>query len=117
MTAIPLTLVWPVCFLLIAWLLVRKFFEDIRPIVKVVVNGVAVNAGQHALGYALVCILSILSGLNALADVATEFHWPVVVAATKILAPMLSTVVAYVMKPPAFMQANPDPPKPTVTNP
>lgn len=103
-----LPLVWPLAFIFVALFVLRKVGNDIQPIVSGVIGGVAKNATQHALGYAMACILAVLSGLEALGEVAAQFHWIYVVAAAKIMTPMLATVIAYLTKPPQFTQAAPD---------
>ena len=108
--------VWPLAFILVALIVIRKIGDDIRPVASAVIGGVAKNAAQHSLAYAMATILAVLSGLNALAEVSTEFHWTYVVAATKILTPMLATIIAYLTKPPQFTQAAPDVPSKTVTS-
>lgn len=104
-----LPLIWPLTFLLIALFLLRKADDALQPIITGVVGGVAKNATQHALAYAMATILAVLSGLEALGEVATQFHWVYVIAGAKILTPMLATVVAYLTKKPSFTQPTPDP--------
>lgn len=99
-------LIWPLAFLLAFLFVIRKADAALQPIVTGVVSGVAKNATQHALAWAMASILAVLSGLEALGEVAVQFHWVYVVAFAKILTPMLATVVAYLTKPPQFTQAD-----------
>lgn len=94
------SVVWPLCFLLVSLIGMKKLREDIRPIFVNVVAGVAKNAQSNAIFYALACMIGTLSCLQALADVAREFHWIYVEAFAKILQPGLSAVVGLMMKAP-----------------
>ncbi len=107
-------LVWPLAFVLVALFVMRKVGDDLRPIVNGVVGGLAKNASQHALGYAMASLLATLGCLQELAAVATDFHWVYVAAFAKVLQPGLAAIVGYVIKPPAFTQAK-DPVLPTGT--
>jgi len=48
-----LPFVWPLAFILVSLFILRRVGDDMRPIVNGVVGGVAKNAQQHALMYAL----------------------------------------------------------------
>lgn len=101
-----LPLIWPLTFLLIALVILKKADAALKPIVTGVVNGVASNATQHALAWAMVAFLSVISGMEALGDVARQFHWVYVEAFCKIVTPMLATAVAALTKPPQSIQAD-----------
>lgn len=94
------SLVWPLCFLLVSLIVLRKLREDVRPIFVNVVAGVAKNAQGNALFYAMAMMIGTLSSLQALADVAREFHWMYVSAGAKILQPGLAAVVGLMMRTP-----------------
>lgn len=100
--------VWPLAAIVVALFVLRKVGDDLRPIANNVVNGLAKNAQQHALGYAMALLLATLGSLQALAEVAAEFHWVYVGAFAKVMQPGLAAIVGYVIKPPAFTQANPE---------
>jgi hypothetical protein len=114
------SLVWPLCFLLVALIVLKQLREDVRPIFVNVVAGVAKNAQGNALFYAMAMMIGTLSSLQALADVAREFHWVYVEAIAKILQPGLAAVVGLMMRTPgniAVSTGNPPPTSSTTTPP
>lgn len=112
-----LPLIWPLSFVLVALFVLRKVEEEIRPLVRNVVGGVAKNAQQYALMYAMAFIYASAASLQALGEVATQFGWIYVAAAAKVLQPGIVAVIAYVTKPPQFTQANSDTSAKTSSNP
>ncbi len=109
-----LPFVWPMSFVLITLFLMRKVGNDIQPVMRGVVDGVAKNAKQYALMYAMAAIYASAASLQALGEVATSFGWVYVAAIAKVLQPGIVAVIAYVTKPPSFTQAID---KPNGTNP
>jgi hypothetical protein len=72
--------------------------EDLRPVFRNVVNGVASNAQGNALRYAMAMMLASLSAMQALGDVARELGWVYVEAFAKVAQPALAAVVGYIIK-------------------
>lgn len=97
-----LPLVWPLSFVLIALFILRKADAVLHPIIVNVIGGVANNATQNSLVYAMAFMLAVLSGLQAAGEVAVQFHFLWLAAITKILTPMLATLVAAFTKPPTL---------------
>lgn len=110
-----LPLVWPLAFVLVALFILRKVEEKVNPIFVGVISGVATNAKQYALMYAMAFIYASAASLQALGEVATSFHWVYLAAFAKVAQPGVVAVIAYVTKPPSFTQAAPD--KPATTPP
>ena len=110
-----LPLIWPLAFILVALFVLRQVRDDVRPIFVNVVSGVAVNAKQYSLMYAMAFMYASSASLQALGEVAIAFGWIHVAAFAKVAQPGMIAVIAYVTKPPQFTQAAPD--KPTPTNP
>ena len=107
--------VWPLAFVLVSLFILRQLRDEVRPIFINVVGGVASNAKQYSLMYAMAFIYASAASLQALAEVATSFGWVHVAAFAKVAQPGIVAIIAYVTKPPSFTQAAPD--KPTPTNP
>lgn len=93
-----LNLVWPLTFLLVSLFILRRIEEDLRPVFRNVVNGVASNAQGNALRYAMAMMLASLSGMQALGDVARELGWIYVEAFAKVAQPALAAIVGYIIK-------------------
>lgn len=112
------SLVWPLSFLLVSLIVLKRLRDDIRPIFVNVIAGVAKSAQSNAIFYALAAMIGTLSSLQALADVARDLHWVYVEAATKILQPGLAAVVGLMLKAPGTISvpAGTTPPFP-VANP
>lgn len=112
-----LPLVWPLTFLLLALFVLRKVGDDMRPVFVGVVGGVAQNAKQYSLMYAMGALYATGASLQALGEVATQFDWIYVAAFAKVAQPGVIAIIAYVTKPPAITQANPDQPAALSTEP
>lgn len=104
-----LPLIWPLAFVLVGLLLIRKVGTDLQPVFVNVVGGVALNAKQNALMYAMAAIYAAAASLQALGEVATQFHWLYVAAFAKVAQPGVVAVIAYVTKP-AALGISPSPP-------
>ena len=102
-----LPFVWPLSFILVSLFILRRVGDDMRPIVNGVVGGVAKNAQQHALMYAMGLLYASTASLQALSEVATSFHWVYVAAFAKVAQPGLVAVIAYVTKPPNLPDTSP----------
>lgn len=105
--------VWPLAFILVSLFILRQVRDEIKPIMAGVVSGLATNAKQYYLMYAMAAIYASAASLQALGEVATQFGWIYVAAGAKVLQPGIVAVIAYVTKPPQFTQASPDKPIPT----
>jgi hypothetical protein len=108
-----LPLIWPLAFVLVALFVLRKIEAQINPIIVNVVGGVATNAKQYALMYAMAFIYASAASLQALGEVATGFGWIHIAAFAKVAQPGIVAIIAYVTKPPQFTQANADVKTPT----
>lgn len=91
-----LPIVWPLTFLLLALVVLRRIEQDLRPVFRNVVAGVATNAQTNALRYAMALMLASLATMQSLADVARDMHWIYVEAFAKIATPALAAIVAFV---------------------
>ncbi len=93
-----LPFVWPLTFLLVSLFILRRIEEDLRPVFRNVVNGVASSAQSNALRYAMAMMLASLSAMQALGDVSRELGWVYVEAFAKVAQPALAAVVGYIIK-------------------
>lgn len=96
--------VWPLTFLLVALFVLRKVSDDLRPVVTGVAGGLAKNAQQYALMYAMGLLYASAAGLQALGEVAASFNWVYVAAFAKVMQPTTVAIIAYVTKPPSVTQ-------------
>ena len=101
------TLIWPLTFLLIVLVVIRQVFQDVRPILISVVNGVAKDASSNARSYAVAILFGLSASFSAFWDVfhtldATTFSlltWHQYAALwTKVLNPFIVAVLAYATK-------------------
>jgi hypothetical protein len=99
------SLVWPLCFVLVALFVLQRLRESLEPITSGVVKGLSVHAQRYAFSYALVCLYASAASLQALADEATKLGWLYVAAAAKIIQPGAVAVIAFVTKPPTKGEA------------
>lgn len=67
------SLVWPLCFLLLALLVLRQIRDDVHPIFIGVVKGLTVSAQSNALYFGMMIICGLNAGFPALAAVAAKF--------------------------------------------
>ncbi len=105
-----LTMLWPLIFLLITLVCLWRVEKEMKPVVTGVITGLATNAAQKALLYAMGALYFAAASLQALGEVSTSFGWVHVAAFAKVLQPGVVAIIAYVTKPPAISQANPTPP-------
>ena len=103
------SIVWPLCFLLIALLCLKQVRDDIRPIFRGIVGGLAVKAQSNSVAWAIGLMMASLGSMQALVEVAKQMHWPYVEAFAMIATPFLAGLVTYSMKSPLTNSA------PTVT--
>ncbi len=66
-----LPLIWPLSFVLLGLFILRKVGNDLQPVVRGVVGGVAQNAQKNALMYAMGMLLAAAASLQALGEVST----------------------------------------------
>ena len=88
------SIVWPLVFLLLALLVLKQVRDEIRPIFRNIVGGLAVKAQSNAIAWAIVLLIATLGSMNALQEVAGENNWPFVKAFAKILTPFIAGLVA-----------------------
>lgn len=89
------SLVWPLCFLLVALCALRKVEQDVRPIFIAVSQGVAKQASGNAGAYAMAIGFGLSASLMATAEQADKLGWVYLAAAAKILNPFIAGCVAY----------------------
>lgn len=109
------SLVWPLCFVLIALLILRKVEQDVHPIVTGMVSGLAAQSGKHAAAWAMALLMASAASCQALSEVATELGWVYVAALAKVLQPGLVAVIAYVIRSPSQQGAQTNHPFPAKT--
>lgn len=114
-----LTLLWPLIILLIVLLVLWRLEKEMKPVVTGVMTGLANNAKQKALLYAMGALYFLAASLQSLGEVSTQFEWVHVAAFAKVIQPGIVAIIAYVTKPPQITQATPDakttPPFPPTT--
>jgi hypothetical protein len=104
--------IWPLCFLLVAFTILRQLRDDVRPIFSGMVGALATQSQKNALAWAMAMMLGTVASLQAVVEVATQMHWVYVGAMAKVLQPGLAAIIAYVSKSPVGSN-NTQPPFPT----
>lgn len=94
------SLVWPLCFLLFGLLVLRQVRDDVRPIFRGIVGGLAAKAQSNAVRWAIGLMMATLGSMQATIDVAHAMGWVYVEMAAKIAAPFIATLVTLSMKSP-----------------
>lgn len=94
------SLVWPLCFLLFGLLVLRQVRDDVRPIFRGIVGGLAAKAQSNAVQWAVGLMMATLGSMQALIEVAHAMNWPAVEAAAKIATPFIAGLVTFSMKSP-----------------
>lgn len=98
------SLVWPLCFLLVALTMLRGVERRMGPIVDGVVKGVAVNASSNALGYLIAIMFGVVASGQSFVDVFsqldqktfTEMSWHQYIAVwVKPFVSFVAAVLAY----------------------
>lgn len=87
--------VWPLCFLLVALIILKRAREDVRPIFIKMRDSLTAQAGKYAMLWAFALLTATLASLQALQEVAQQMQWVYVAAAAKIMQPGLAVLVAY----------------------
>lgn len=105
--------IWPLAFLLVAFLILKQVKDDVRPIFTAMMGPITKQAQTNAIAWALGMALGVLSSLSALTEVAQQMHWVYVAIACKVLGPGLATIVALVKQSPVA----PTPPSSSPTPP
>lgn len=72
------------------YLVVYKFTEQAKRLTNAVIDGLTVNAKNHAFAWAIGCGYAVLASLQALADEAQALGWVHVAVAAKVLQPGLT---------------------------
>jgi len=94
------SIVWPLAFLLIALVILKRIREDVRPIFRAMVDPLTKQAQTNAVAWAIGIMLGIQSSLGALKEVADAQNWIVVASTCKIVGPGLCTIVALILRSP-----------------
>lgn len=71
-TADMLQIIWPLVFLLIMLIVIRQVRDDVNPIFKSVIGGLAQDAGRNAKQYAIAIGFGLSASLSAFVDVFKE---------------------------------------------
>jgi hypothetical protein len=103
--------VWPMCFLLVAFVVLRRVKDSLDPIVQGMTGTLKVQATKYAMAWALACMYAAGASLQALGEVATQLGWVYVAAFAKVSQPGIIAVIAFVNKSPDVVM------KPTETQP
>jgi hypothetical protein len=85
------SLVWPLCFLLVALMVLKKLGDDVRPIVRGIVIGLSTKAQSNAVQWATLIAVATLGSMDALKDVARANGWVFVEAFAHIASPFIAT--------------------------
>jgi hypothetical protein len=93
--------IWPLTFILVSLFILRQIRQDVNPIFKGVIGGLAQHSTKYALAYAMASLYAAAASLQALAEVATQFHWVYLAAAAKVMQPGIVAVIAYITKGPS----------------
>lgn len=93
-------LVWPLCFLLIALLVLRRLKNSVEPIFTGMAGTLKVQATKYAMAWALAMMYASAASLQALGEVATSLGWVYVAAFAKVTQPAVVAVIAFVNKAP-----------------
>lgn len=92
--------IWPLSFLLVALVILRRIRDDVRPIFLGMVAPLTKQAQTNAVAWTVGIMLGILSSLGALTEVANTQHWVFVANFCKVLGPGLATIVALIKQSP-----------------
>jgi uncharacterized membrane protein YfhO len=93
-------MVWPLCFLLVTFVVLRKLNNSIEPIFQGMTGTLKVQATKYAMAWAMACMYAAAASLNALGEVAEKLNWLYVAAFAKVTQPAVVAVIAYVNKSP-----------------
>lgn len=88
------SVVWPLCFLLISLLVLKQVRDDVRPIFRGIIGGLAVRAQNNAVEWAMLLAVATLGSTQALIDVAHTNGWVFVESFAKVATPFLAGIVA-----------------------
>lgn len=89
------SVVWPLCFLFIALLVLRQLKEDVRPIFVGMVGTLQVQSSKYAFAWMFALLTATLASLQALQEVAQQLHWIYIGVIAKVMQPGLAVLVAY----------------------
>lgn len=88
------SIVWPLVFLLIALTVLKQVRDDVRPIFRGIVGGLAVKAQSNAVAWALLISVATLGAMQSLIEVAHANSWVFVESFAKVATPFLAGLVA-----------------------
>lgn len=92
--------VWPLAFVLVALMVLKRFSALIDPVATEVVRGLSGHAQKYAFAYAMAMVYAAAASLQALADEATRLGWLYIAASAKVIQPGAVALIAYVSKSP-----------------
>ena len=105
----PPPIVWPLAALLIALLILRHAREQLSPLTKAVVEGLAKHSSRHALAYGMAILYAAAASLQALGDVAREQGWVYVEAFSRVVQPGCVAIIAFVRPSPGELNGTKPP--------
>lgn len=94
------SLVWPLCFLLFGLLVLRQVREDVRPIFRGIVSGLAAKAQSNSVQWGIGLLMATLGSMTATIEVAHAMGWVFIEMGAKIATPFIATLVTLSMKSP-----------------
>lgn len=106
-------MVWPLCFLLVAFTILRQVKNRVEPIFDGMTSTLKVQATRYALAWSLCMLYAAAASLQALGDVAEKMGWVYVDAFAQVVQPAVVAVIAFVNKAPEAIAQ----PKTTTTPP
>ncbi len=86
--------VWPLCFLLVALLVLKQVRDDVRPIFIGIIGGLTAKAQSNAVEWALLLLVATLGSMQQLIQTAQENHWLFVESFAKVATPFIGGIVA-----------------------
>lgn len=104
----PPPVVWPLCFLLVALIVIHLVREEVKPIMRAVVGGLTTDAGRNYKAYATAIAFGLSASLSAwveafkdltAADAATLSYWQLSALFARVANPFLVAMLAYAYKP------------------
>lgn len=95
-----LNMIWPLVTLLLILIFLWRIEKELKPVVNGVIVGLASNAQQKAIIYAMGTMYAMAASLQALGEVATGFGWLGLAAFAKVAQPGVVAIIAYANKMP-----------------
>ncbi len=92
--------VWPMAFLLVSLIIIRKLGNSIEPIFQGLTSGLKNQAARHSMAWLMALMYASAASLQALGEVATQLGWVYVAAFAKVIQPAVVAIIAFVNRPP-----------------